>query len=72
MDPVRIGIIGCGVIAQYHLKGATASPLIRVEAVADVREGRPPKTSLENALVVQQITDAIYASSASGSAVEIS
>lgn len=36
-----------------------------------IREGRRPYTGLEEALVVQQITDAIYASSASGEAVEL-
>jgi predicted dehydrogenase len=38
---------------------------------AAIREGRPPQTGLEEALLVQQITDAIYASSASGQAVEM-
>jgi len=36
-----------------------------------VREGRQPKTSLEHALVIARITDAIYASAAGGQAVEI-
>jgi predicted dehydrogenase len=36
-----------------------------------VREGREPLTSLENARVVQKITDAIYASAESGRAVDI-
>lgn len=38
---------------------------------AAIREGRQPITGLEQALVVQQITDAIYASAESGSVVEI-
>ncbi|MBM4042103.1 MAG: Gfo/Idh/MocA family oxidoreductase [Planctomycetes bacterium] len=38
---------------------------------AAIREDRPPATSLERALVIQQITDAIYASAAAGCAVEI-
>jgi predicted dehydrogenase len=38
---------------------------------AAILEGRAPKTSLEQALVVQQISDAIYESAASGKAVEI-
>ena len=38
---------------------------------AAIREGRPPMTSLEHALVVQEITDAIYASAQRGAAVEI-
>jgi UDP-N-acetyl-2-amino-2-deoxyglucuronate dehydrogenase len=36
-----------------------------------IREGRPPRTSLENALVIQQITDAIYESAETGEAVRI-
>ena len=38
---------------------------------AGIRENRQPLTSLENALVVQKITDAIYASAETGNAVEI-
>ncbi len=38
---------------------------------AAIRENRQPITGLEQALVVQQITDAIYASAESGNAVEI-
>jgi len=38
---------------------------------AAIREGRAPMTPLEHALIVQQITDAIYASAARGSAIEI-
>jgi len=38
---------------------------------AAIREGRQPKTSLERALVVQQITDAIYESAEKMKAVEI-
>ena len=36
-----------------------------------IREGRQPKTSLEQALVVQRITDGIYASAKSGGSVEV-
>lgn len=38
---------------------------------AAIRENRQPITSLEKALVVQKVTDAIYASAATGGAVEI-
>jgi predicted dehydrogenase len=38
---------------------------------AAIREGRPPKTTLEQALVVQKISDAIYASADKGMAVAI-
>jgi UDP-N-acetyl-2-amino-2-deoxyglucuronate dehydrogenase len=36
-----------------------------------IREGQQPKTSLEQALVVQEITDAIYTSAKAGRSVEI-
>ncbi|MEX0743965.1 MAG: Gfo/Idh/MocA family oxidoreductase [Phycisphaeraceae bacterium] len=36
-----------------------------------IKLGRPPRTSIEQALIVQQITDAIYASSDAGEAVAI-
>ena len=45
MDPVRLGVVGCGVIAQHHLRGAKASPLIEVVAVADVREEEAKQTA---------------------------
>ena len=37
MQQVRLGIIGCGVIAEYHLRAAVAASHIRVTALADVR-----------------------------------
>ncbi|HGJ65617.1 TPA: hypothetical protein ENS27_09530 [bacterium] len=36
-----------------------------------IQEKRQPKTSLENAFIIQSITDAIYASASSGKAVEV-
>jgi predicted dehydrogenase len=45
MDPVRLGVIGCGVIAQRHLRAAKASPQIEVLAVADVREEAARQTA---------------------------
>lgn len=38
MEPVRLGIIGCGVIGRRHAMVAAESPLITLAAVADVRE----------------------------------
>lgn len=43
---------------------AHAGPL--TDFAAAILERRPPKTSLEQALIVQQITDAIYASAMAG------
>ncbi|MSS70877.1 MAG: Gfo/Idh/MocA family oxidoreductase [Candidatus Latescibacteria bacterium] len=38
MKPVRLGVIGCGVIGRRHVEAASRSPLIDVVAVADLRE----------------------------------
>ncbi|WP_164821542.1 Gfo/Idh/MocA family protein [Paenibacillus koleovorans] len=35
---VKLGVVGCGAIAQHHLKHATGNEGIEVVAVADVRE----------------------------------
>ncbi len=40
MKPVKTGIIGCGVIAQHHLRSAREAPGLEVVAVAD----RDPET----------------------------
>lgn len=37
MDPIRIGIIGCGVISDAYLTGAARSGFVAVKAVADMR-----------------------------------
>ncbi|MCE9589635.1 MAG: Gfo/Idh/MocA family oxidoreductase [Planctomycetes bacterium] len=37
-DRVRLGVVGCGVIAQMHLRAAVGWPTIDVVAVADLRE----------------------------------
>ncbi len=42
-----------------------------VDFVAAIRGGREPMTSLERALVVQKISDAIYASAEAGDTVTI-
>lgn len=37
MEPVRLGLIGCGVIGQFHLRAAKGWPATRFVAVADPR-----------------------------------
>ena len=37
MEPVRLGVIGCGVIGQVHVRVAAASSLLTPVAVADVQ-----------------------------------
>ncbi len=64
-----------GVVTETLLHGPEDASVVHTGPIVDfavaIREGRQPKTSLEQALVVQQITDAIYASSETGKAVEI-
>ncbi len=41
MEPVRLGVIGCGVMGNSHLKNAAALPEhYRIVAVADLRRQR--------------------------------
>lgn len=40
MEPLKLGVIGCGVIGNTHLKIATASASVEVVAVADLIEER--------------------------------
>ncbi|MEZ4615639.1 MAG: Gfo/Idh/MocA family oxidoreductase [Caldilineaceae bacterium] len=37
MDPVKLGVIGCGVIGSRHVAAAAMSPQIELVAVADLR-----------------------------------
>ncbi|HRW09910.1 MAG TPA: Gfo/Idh/MocA family oxidoreductase [Caldilineaceae bacterium] len=37
MNPVKLGVIGCGVIGSRHVAAAAASPHIELTAVADLR-----------------------------------
>ena len=64
-----------GVVSRTLWEGDEDGGAITAQPVHDfaaaIREGREPSTSLERALVVQQITDAIYASAERGTAVEI-
>ncbi len=64
-----------GVITKTLWEGEESSADIHAGPTTDfaaaIRENRPPRTTLEQALVVQQITDAIYASAEQGTAVEI-
>lgn len=45
MKPIRLGIIGCGVIGTSHVTNATKSPLVELVAVADVMEERARATA---------------------------
>ena len=64
-----------GVVSEVLWEGEEEVSIIHREPVRDfaaaILEGRQPKTSLEQALVVQEITDAIYASAERGVAVAV-
>lgn len=40
MEPIKLGIVGCGVIGTNHVKNATKSPFVELVAVADRIEER--------------------------------
>jgi UDP-N-acetyl-2-amino-2-deoxyglucuronate dehydrogenase len=64
-----------GVIPQILWQGEEDADQVHTSPVQDfaaaILESRPPMTTLEQALIIQQITDAVYASAASGAAVEV-
>ncbi len=47
MEPVRVGIIGCGVIGKQHAKWAGQAAEIEVAAVADIREDQAREVAKE-------------------------
>lgn len=51
--------------------GVSINQLLLEDFARAIREGRQPTTSLERARVMQQLTDAIYESAATGRAVEL-
>jgi len=62
------------VVSSVLWEGETApggNPLVIEDFARAIREGRQPATDLEKALIIARITDAIYASAASGRAVEV-
>lgn len=40
MDPVKLGVVGCGVIGPTHMAAAVSSPLLELVAVADLIDER--------------------------------
>ena len=64
-----------GTVSTVLWEGEEDLALVSAGPVTDlaqaIREDRDPKTTLEQALVVQKITDAIYASAAAGDAVAV-
>lgn len=37
MEPIKLGIVGCGVIGTNHVKNATKSPLVELGGLPDYR-----------------------------------
>jgi len=64
-----------GVVSKTLWEGEETPSATRTGPVTDfalaIREGREPMTTLERSLVIQQITDAVYASARTGGAVAI-
>ena len=56
MEKVRLGVIGCGVIGQYHLAAARQAPQVDIMAVADLRE-EVARTTAEKFNVQKVYTD---------------
>ena len=56
MEPVRVGVVGCGVIGNVHIANAAASDLMELVAVADLREELARRASDEFKV------DAVYTS----------
>ncbi|MBV8069001.1 MAG: Gfo/Idh/MocA family oxidoreductase [Acidobacteriaceae bacterium] len=50
MDPIDIGIIGCGNISHAYLKGAARSKMVRVRSVADLRQEAAQERSAEDGM----------------------
>ena len=67
-------VSGKGVVSETVWEEGQGDPKDNVvnDFVRAIREGGQPKTSLERALVMQKITDAIYASAESGASVAVS
>ncbi len=47
MEPVRVGVIGCGVIGTSHMRAANASPDIELVAAADLIDGNREKAEAQ-------------------------
>jgi predicted dehydrogenase len=64
-----------GVASQIIWQGSDSYDDLHAGPMSDfataIRTARAPQTSLERALIIQQITDAIYASAAQGRAIDI-
>lgn len=54
MNPVKLGVIGCGVIGSRHVAAAAASPIIDLVAVADLR------TEVAQAIAIQHGVAIVY------------
>ena len=64
-----------GLLSDVIWEGDESAEAVNLDLLHDfasaVLEGHPPKTTLEQSLIVQKISDAIYASADQGKAVEI-
>ena len=50
MDPVKVGVVGCGVIGPTHMRAAAETPWVEVVAVADLIEERAKAAAAEHGI----------------------
>lgn len=50
MDPIRVGVVGCGVMGPRHAQAAQACELTELVAVADLIDERAQKTAQERGI----------------------
>src|SRR5512143_2664761 len=53
MEPIRLGLIGCGVIGRHHARTASQSPSVRLVAVADLIEERAEAVAEQYAVPIR-------------------
>ena len=61
MQPINIGIIGCGVISDSYLKGAARSNYINIKAVADMRPAAAQAKAAEYGVAAAASPEALLA-----------
>ena len=61
MQPVTVGIIGCGVISDVYLKGAPRSAYINVKSVADMRSEAAAAKAAEHGVIAATSPEVLLA-----------
>ncbi len=61
MQPVTVGVIGCGVISDVYLKGAPRSAYIKVKSVADMRSEAAAAKAAEHGVIAATSPEVLLA-----------